>query len=118
MKLLWLTFFRLELCPLIGGAASLSLEASLLFAYLVLLIASGSFDCFLRGNLKLRSFDLANFSSISFLKSMSSVSILGLIYLGFVSGPHAKAIMFPYEVLASIVVEPAAFPFCLFSIYH
>jgi hypothetical protein len=80
----------------------------------VLLIASGSFESFLRGNLKLLSLDLANFSSISFLKSMSSVSIFGLIYLGFDSGPHAKAMIFPYEVLCSIVDEPAAFPFCLF----
>ena len=45
--------------------------------------------------------DLANFSSISFLKSMSSISILGLIYRFFFRGPQAKAMMLPLEVFYS-----------------
>ena len=69
-------------------------------------MASGSFECFFLGKLKPLNFDLANFSSISFLKSTNSFSILGLIYLGLLSGPHANAIMFPCDVLCSIVGGP------------
>lgn len=93
-----------------GGAASLSCECSLLPTYLVLLIAaSGNFECFLLGKLKPLNLDFANFSSISFLKSISSFSIFGLIYLALVRGPQAKAMIFPYEVLCSMVFGPLPF---------
>ena len=50
------------------------------FSYLVLRIASGNLDAsFLRGNLKLFISDFLNLSSISFLNSINSVSILGLM---------------------------------------
>lgn len=74
---------------------SLSGEESLLLTYLVLLMASGNLECFFLGKLNPLNFDLANFSSISFLKSINSFSIFGLIYLGFVSGPHANAMILP-----------------------
>ena len=45
--------------------------------------------------------DLSNFSSISFLNSTSSFSILSLMYLGRFKGPHAKAMMLPVEVRCS-----------------
>jgi hypothetical protein len=71
-------------------------------AYLEDLIGSGNFGTiFFRGNLKLLSFDLANFSSISFLKSTSSASIFGLIYLGLYSLPQARAMMLPDDVFFS-----------------
>ena len=70
--------------------------------YLELLIGSGSFGTiFFRGNLKDLNFDFANLSSISFLKSTSSASILGLMYLGLYSLPQARAMMFPFDVLLS-----------------
>ena len=94
-KLLWLICFRpVFTIPIPGAAYSLSTEW-LWLPYRVLLIASGNLLYFFKGNLKTRSSDFANFSSISFLKSMSSVSIFELMYLGFVSGPPVKATMFP-----------------------
>ena len=48
-----------------------------------------------RGKANARKGDLANLSSISFLKSTSSASIFGLMYRYFFKGPQASAIMFP-----------------------
>ena len=49
--------------------------------------------------------DLANFSSISFLKSTSSSSILGLMYRFFLRGPQARAMMLPFEVRCSRAIN-------------
>ena len=84
-----------------GGPPSVLVTELFVLPYLVLLIASGSLLYFFKGNLKTRSSDLANFSSISFLKSTSSDSIFSLTYLGFFNGPPVKAIIFPDEFLYS-----------------
>ena len=55
----------------------------------------------LRGMTNVLRSDLSNFSSISFLNSTSSFSILSLMYLGRFRGPHAKAMMLPVEVRCS-----------------
>ena len=61
-----------------------------------------SYSCIdLRGITNDLSSDFSNFSSISFLNSTSSFSIFSFMYLGFLRGPQARAMMLPVEVRCS-----------------